>query len=314
MPRLSDLQLASLLEEIAASMRVNMPIADAMQRLRARRLGAVARAAGRIADRLEQGTSLADSIQIVESPLVSQAVAAIRGCEKSGDPSLLSHVAIQLRTRYESNRSARISWLYPFVLLLVGYIVAIVVMAPMVRRNASSGFGWSPWVVDLCEWLEEGWVIPPIIFIVLLIALLLWQIIGKKMPTDASRQLFFRSLADQFQHDVPEDEAIRNAAAMAGDSELMAETSPTLQSPTVLRRISATNTPFSTLHDALSQKDTLLARLRYASEVHRERARKHNYFWGRLAPRIAMVLIGGGLTVSYAWWIIRPVYQQVASW
>ena len=63
-----------------------------------------------------------------------------------------------------------------------------------------------------------------------------------------------------------------------------------------------------------TKQEMLVANLRYAAAVHNERSRRQDYFWGRLLPRVAMVLIGGGLTLAYAWWIIRPVYQQVAQW
>jgi hypothetical protein len=34
----------------------------------------------------------------------------------------------------------------------------------------------------------------------------------------------------------------------------------------------------------------------------------------RLLPRLAMVLVGAGLVLSYAFWVIAPVYREVATW
>ena len=83
MVKLTDLQLASLLEEIGCAMRAGTPIADSMRRLESRRLGRVGRAAQTIASGLERGQSLADSVEGINSATHEQAAAAIRACAGS---------------------------------------------------------------------------------------------------------------------------------------------------------------------------------------------------------------------------------------
>ena len=114
-------------------------------------------------------------------------------------------------------------------------------------------------------------------------------------------------------HDVPEAVAIRAAAEMSGDRELMAIDQPSLESPAVARVISSE----SFLVGApvgIGGKQTLIARLRFLGARHTEQARRRSYIWSRLVPRCAMVVIGAGLTLSYAIWVIAPVYMQVAQW
>ncbi|NNE00638.1 MAG: type II secretion system F family protein [Pirellulaceae bacterium] len=313
MAQLSDLQLASLLDEIAAAMRVGQPIVDAMHRLRERRLGRITKVAARLADKLERGEQLSDAIRFADTPVITQASAAVAACEKSGDPSLLSQVAQQLRARSEHSRAVRLTWLYPVILLAIAYIVAVGAMAPMVRMNNGRDFAWNPWVVSLSRWLETNWWIPPIVLVALAIIMITWKTLQRKMPHHVARQLFCQSLADQIEHGVPTDDAIRGAALMAGNDQLSKQANLTLESPSVVALLSDAAVTMPNLSGGTGQ-EILVARLRYASAIHEEKSRQHDYVLERLLPRAAMVLVGGGLTLAYAWWVIRPIYQQVAQW
>ncbi len=93
----------------------------------------------------------------------------------------------------------------------------------------------------------------------------------------------------------------------------MSISEPTLQNTEVAKIIampepSAANTLDSPL------KETLIAKLRYLGSMHNERARQQAFLWSRFVPRLAMVAVGAGVVFSYAWWVIAPVYRQVASW
>ncbi len=312
MVKLTDLQVASLLEEIACAMQAGTPVVDSMRRLESRRLGRVARAAGAIASRLDRGESVAEAMSATSSSTGPQAAAAIQAAETSGDPSLIERISLQLRERADFSRDSRLAWFYPWMLLLIGYIVAVAVMAPMIRQIHGRDFQWSSWVVGLAIWLQSNWWLPPLIAAGLFVLFLTWLFSRDRFPRHVRMQLFCNALADQFEHDVPEDVAIRAAAALSGDKELMAIEQPSLKSPPVAQIVPKTD---GFLNGAeLNPKQSLIAQLHYLGSIYRERARRNSYFWSRILPRTAMVLIGGGLTLAYAWWVIAPVYREVAQW
>lgn len=313
MVKLNDLQLAALLEEIGATMDAGVPIADAMNRLGSRRLGRVAQMASELGRELALGKSPADAMQGAQSPALEQAAAVVAACEKSKDTSLIRSLASQLRSRHQYTRMTRLTWLYPIFLLAIGYAVAAAVMAPLVRYNQGRDFAWDNWIFQLATWLGEFWWVPPIVFIIAAVVILMYVSQQRRMPMHASKQMFFHCLADQVEHGVPESDALRTAALMSAQEAIAADANPTFDSPAVKEVMSQTYDPVAGVVGA-NEQSTLVARLRYASALHREEARKNEYFWGRLAPRIAMVVFGGGFTIAYAWWIIRPVYQQVAQW
>ncbi len=313
MATLNDLQLATLIEEIAAAMRIDAPVGDAMRRLSGRRLGSVARSARTIAGALDQGKSVADAIRLSNQPLVLQVSAAVATCEASGDPTLLLHVADQLRSRHEHSRLSQLAWLYPLLLAVVAYAVAVLVMAPMIRQNVGRNFSWDGWVVRTSRYLEHSWPIPIAIAVVVLILVLLWVLRQHRLPKSVRRFLFCQALADQLEHSVPENEAIRSAALMAGMSDLAQQSDLRVQSPEIAKWVSPPVLQIPNI-DGIDTQGILVANLRHASVFHSESARQHQYLWGTFFPRLAMILIGGGLTVAYAWFVIRPIYLQVEQW
>jgi hypothetical protein len=197
-------------------------------------------------------------------------------------------------------------------LLGVGYLVGVLVMAPVIRQINGPDIHWAGWTVSLASWLESNWWLPPVLVVVAIALLLAWVYSRSRFSRPARVGLFCNTLADQFAHDVPEDVAIRAAAEMSGDPELIAVHEPSLKAPAVARLLASTSFPGESL--GISNQQALVAQLRYLGSVHMEKARRRGYFWSRLVPRAAMVLIGGGLTLAYAWWVIAPVYVQVAQW
>jgi hypothetical protein len=313
MVKLTDLQVASLLEEIACAMRVGTPIADSMRRLESRRLGRIAGAAKTVADGLERGETIADAISKIASPASAQAAAAIRACQENGNSGLLERMAHQLRLRSEHARSFRLAWFYPWLLLAVGYFVGVAVMAPMIREMHGQPIDWPTWLVGLSNWLQGNWWLPPLMIAIGLVGFVFWLRSRDRFPRSVRLGLFCNSLADQFTYDVPEDVAIRTAAEMSGDVGLMSISQPTLQSAEVARIIAMSDpSEAKFLHSPL--KETLIAKLRFLGSLYNERARQQAFLWSRFVPRLAMVAVGFGITFSYAWWVIAPVYRQVAQW
>ena len=310
MPKLPDLQASLLLEEIACAMRIGAPMDESLRRLQSRRLGAVGSVAGRIADGVEQGLSVAEAIRAVDPE--SEAAAAVEVCQRRGDPSLLEQIAFQLRRRASVRAESRLAWFYPWVLLAVGYLVAVFVLAPMVRRFNGDGVRWPNEIVAAAEWLENNWWIP-VIIVVAVLGVLSWLF---RRSTRQSRpirlSLFCSALAEQIQHDVPEAEALRLAAGLAGDASLMSSGEATLLSPIVVDRIDGSGDWQRMVKQG--DKLSMVAALRYRARSYEEQARRRDFLWMRVVPRALMVLVGAGLVLAYVWWVIAPVYRQVATW
>jgi hypothetical protein len=205
-----------------------------------------------------------------------------------------------------------LAWFYPFVLLFVGYLVAVLVLAPVVRQLNGEGVNWPVWVVSAAEWLVTGWWIPPVMALVLfvLLATVLWP--RAKYSRPIRRALFCSALADQVVHDIPESEAVKLAADFSGDSTLRALQQPAFLAPAVVRVVDGGG-DWQQIVDQ-SDKVSMVAALRYRARYYEERARRREYLWVRTLPRTLMVVVGAGLALSYVWWVIAPVYRQVATW
>ncbi len=310
MPKLSDLQASLLLQEIACAMRMGAPLDQSLRRLESRRLGAVGHSAGLIADGIEKGLTLSESVRQLDPG--GMAAAAAEACERSGDPGLLDQFAFQLKRRAFVRSESRLAWFYPWVLLLVAYVVGALVMAPLVRRYSAEGFHWPNWVITAAEWIGVyGWI-PPAVAILLFAAMSFWLWRRRTHSRPMRLSLFCAALADQISRDRPEREAISLAADFSGDPSLKSVVEPSLLSPEVVRAVDQRGD----WREIVEQGDTLsmLAALRYRALLYEQSAQRRDYLWMRFLPRLAMVLVGAGLVLSYAWWVIAPVYREVATW
>ncbi|TWU47249.1 Bacterial type II secretion system protein F domain protein [Rubripirellula tenax] len=331
MIKLSDLQLAGVIDEIACAMKSGAPVERAMRRLQTRRMGRVGRCAGQIADQLDRGQSLEQAISVIRSPMTSQISAAIAAVGRGADQRLISRLGQQLRRRSQFMGTAVIAYFYPIVLLMVAYVATVMVAVPLVNRNQGRDFRWEPWLVSACQWLEQNAWWPPLI--ALLIGVLIWWLLTGRssLSRHARLSLFFYSLADQIEADVPEQEAIVHAAKLSGDSMLSGLENPTLASPPIAKLIgraseltdideeqrtnAAVTVSGSNSGSSLGMPPSILAaRLYFLGSWHAEASRRSGYFWSRFLPRTLMVVVGCGFVISYAWWVIAPVYRQVAQW
>ncbi|TWU51363.1 type II secretion system F family protein [Rubripirellula reticaptiva] len=330
MVKLSDRQFAGLIDEIACALASELPVEAAMRRLQKRRMGRVGTAAGRIADRLERGQSIEDAVGEVASPMTAQVSAAIEASGRGGDVRMVSRLAQQLRRRDRFAGATRIAYFYPLLLAVIAYVTTIKVVVPLVLKNEGRDFQWSPWLVAMCGWLNQNvWMVP---IVAGLLGLLIWGALRARnaLPRHSRLSLFFYSLADQIMNDVPEEEAIQRAAKLSGDAALQSIKHPSLSASAIAKLIGQSSEladidgdelalSFS-LNDsassstALREPSILVARLYYLGARHAESSRRRAYFWSQLMPRVAMVVVGCGFVFTYAWWVIGPVYREVAQW
>ena len=313
MAKLSDLQLAALLEEIASTMKADMPIIESMKRLSTRRNGTIGKLSGTIAAALERGESLPDALRHSGAPLSGEAAATVQACQAGGDPSLLSSMAQLLRARLRHQQAARFAWLYPFALLVVAYLAGVFIMIPLVLQNVGLDYEWPQAVVAVSRWLNVMWMVPLIVFVVVLLPIV-WIMNSKRsLPRDVRKYIFCRSLADQIHRGVPESDAIRHAGEMSGVPDFAGTADETLQSPAVASLLRRAPAQVIAMADG-APSQTIVAKLSFVATVFEQRARTRDYIWTHVVPRVGMILIGGGITLAYVCWFIAPVYRQVGQW
>lgn len=325
---LTDVQFADLIDEIACAMRFDTPIVDAMRRLHQRQLGRIGVVAGRVADQLERGISVGDAISGIASPVATQVSAAIGSVQTTGNVTLLERLAAQLRHRHHIAGSVRLGYFYPLVLATVAYVSLVMVAAPLVRDHQSRDLAWSPWLTSTLAWLQANVLIIPTLGLGLAVVMYIAFQFRHPLPRHDRISLFCHGLADQIDAGVPEGDAIRHASTVAGYPAAMPVEEPTLSMPAIahlLRQASIEPSSWNRSGEA-NGKDVneeamtdespnlLSAQLRFLGHHHAEVARRSDYIWTRLMPRLTMIVVGSGFVLGYAWFIIAPVYQQVARW
>ncbi|WP_442506566.1 type II secretion system F family protein [Novipirellula sp. SH528] len=313
MVKLSQLQLAALLEEIASAMRRDVSVADALRRLERSRLGRVGRVAGVVAEKLEQGQTIASALDWPAFPNRAQLAACVNTCEQSGDARLLDRLASLLRKQADYRRNIRLAWVYPVMLVVLAYAVLVLFMTRMVLGESTPDIRWPDPVVHFSEWLSAYWIWPAIVFVALIVVAAIYFRSRVPFPKSVRLGLFCESLADQIALDVPDDVAIQNAAALSGAKSYSSITNPSMNSPEIVSMLSHVTMDTMEVPE-VAGKDVLVARLRYLATIHQERARRQRYLWTHLVPRFAIVSFGTLFVFSYIAWVIGPVYRQVALW
>ncbi len=313
MVKLSQLQLAALLEEIASAMRRDVSVADALRRLERSRLGRVGRVAGVVAEKLEQGQTIASALDWPAIPNRSQLAACVSTCEQSGDARLLDRLARLLRKQADYRRNIRLAWVYPVMLVVLAYAVLVLFMTRMVLGESTPDIRWPDPVVHFSEWLSAYWIWPALVFVALIVVAAIYFRSRVPFPKSVRLGLFCESLADQITLDVPDDVAIQNAAALSGAKSYSSLSNPSMNSPEIVSMLSDVTMETMEVPE-VSAKDVLVARFRYLATIHQERARRQRYLWTHLVPRLAIVSFGTLFVFSYIAWVIGPVYRQVALW
>ncbi|TWU37560.1 Bacterial type II secretion system protein F domain protein [Novipirellula aureliae] len=311
--RLTHLQLASLLEEIASAMQTDIPVSDALRRLQGNRLGRVGKVAGSIAERLEAGQNLQSAFDSIGGAMSVQISAGFFAAQKANQPELLKRLANHLRRRDQYTRSLRLAWFYPILLVFVAFLITVRYLAPMVLANLDGGILWPSWVVTTSQYFVTSWEWPLCGLVLLLFLVSLWFCLKGRFPRSIRMQLFCSTLADELEHDVPDKAAIESAACLSGDPELMAIEDPTLAAPPIQRILSEIRLPTDDI-STVDRNRLVIPVLGLVASKHAERAHRQVYFYSRWLPRFAMAVLGGGFIFGYVWFVIGPVYRQVIHW
>ena len=61
----------------------------------------------------------------------------------------------------------------------------------------------------------------------------------------------------------------------------------------------------------VSRQNQLVATFQSLAGQYKSRAGRIDYIWARVVPRVATIVIGGGLVLWYAFRVIVPIYQRL---
>lgn len=312
MRRLSEVRLADFVDEIAAAIRSGTSLSDWMSRLRETQWGWMPRAAKEFSEKIDRGNPAAAALASMHPIFGPQAAAAMELAERSGDSSLLNRLADHLRLRHQLRRESRIAWVYPLALLWVGFCVVVLPFTPMFQpRNPLGKVGpivMPPVAEQTAELIRQNVLGIAVALAAMTIGVLLWQwLLSPRLSRNARRQLLCASLADQIELGVKDQDAIRHAACLADERSLASDPPTTFADPSMQQWVAEAQLPIV----AEDTQANLVAAFRSLATQYQYRTRRSGYVWARVVPRLATVVIGGGLVLGYAIWVIVPIYREM---
>jgi len=324
---LNDLQLADLLDELGAAIECEIPVTGSLRRIADQQRGRLARVAASLLTCMENGESLEASFGRLNLVDQGQLTAAIRGASQTGNSEALRHVAETLRTRHELKNTIRLNWFYPCVLTVVAYTMFVLQLAPTVRENEHLVTRWPTLAVQASFWVENAWWIPPCVACVLLGGLGFQLARPKQLPTAIRQSLFYSTLASQLDAQVPETQAIRTAALMAGEDELAATESASFSTPRVRELMNgdgeasiaeqANNNSASQTLSSVPAQSSLAnaiqrADLRRLALEMQAKARRREVILHRMLPQAVSFCLGLAFILGMVLIFIAPIYAEVS--
>ena len=322
-------ELIALNDEIVALVRAGVPLEEGLLALGGDlrgRLGDVAREAGQ---RIEQGQSLADALEVGPDGYAAVYKAVLEAGQQSGQlASALEGLAVVVRRAADLRRQMLLAWVYPLCVLVLAYGLAVwtvLNLLPMIHASypvqaidqPPLGARWVAWASSLPMWV---WVVPPL---VLAAGLLVLRWMPRRWPGPQSvvranrLAMFVDVLGMLVEQGHPLPESLELAARASGSRELMAESQQLVErlrkgeSPTkkpAAKMASAKSLPPMLLW-VLGGKGVPLAEpLRQLAESYHRIAVRKARFWNAAIPLLLAVTIGGGATLAYSMLVIVPWY------
>lgn len=232
--------LINLNRELLGLCRAGVPLGGGLRRVAGSLAGAAAPLANRLADRIEAGVPLPDALRDHRPQLPEAYLAIVRTAWAAGDPAAGLESFSTLATRQAAvRRAVWLSAVYPLVLCLLGWSLAVYAVAELLPVYAVYDPWLSPLVGTLRLWLLGppglAWVLPS----AGLLAALLWTVASRHAgapgwggpidwgPIARTRRLageahFVELLDLLLSRLTPLPEALRLAAAESGGRQLRA--------------------------------------------------------------------------------------------
>ncbi len=327
MPQLNDLQLADLLDEVGTAIECEVPVAGSLRRIAEHQHGRLGQAATSLLTRMGNGESLEACFETLNLNDAGQVTAAIRGAAQTGNPEVLHHFAETLRTRHELKNTIRLNWFYPCVLTFVAYTMFVIHLAPTVRDNEQLVTQWPSLAVQASFWVENSWWIPPCIASVMLGAMAIYLARSQQLPAAIRQSLFYSTLASQLDAHVPETQALRTAALMAGETELAQTKSASFSTPrvrelmngigehSISEQVNSRSTRQTSLGDPaqpLFANDIQRAELRRLALETENSARRREVILHRILPQAVSFGLGIAMILGMVLIFIAPIYADVS--
>jgi general secretion pathway protein F len=301
--------------------------------------GALHEVSQALAARMSGGASLPEALAAEEGRLPPVYRTVVEAGLRAGRlPAALEAISNYARELAELRRKITLALLYPFMVVVLAYLLFIVFMVDMVERLRETyvflqiPIGWPLAIaVAVADAASHWWWAPAILFAV---AVAWWiatggvrilNFTGPARPLvwipgvgAVSRAFQFANFADLLallvEQQVPLAEGLRLSANATGDSRLRRSASELAQAIELGNYVQGTAfdrrgfPPF--LHWVLTcgQKEWGLARLlRHAGQIYRRRAASLSTWIKLLFPIVAAIVVGGGVTVLYAATLFGPL-------
>ena len=241
--------------------------------------------------------------------------------------NLLERLANRIRSRGDAVRVSRLMWFYPIVLLVVAYAVVLLVVVPLIHEyrfhtiEQPDGVHWPNWITTTVDWIGAAPWIPPIVFLLILILIVLFVRSGHSLGRSlfvgpVRKSLFCHALADHLTEGVLESEAILSASSLSGY--VVASSDPTLKDSEIEALLGqAGGVNEMVVNDEESSRAMVastIAQLRYLGNFFHYASVRHQRRWTIIVPQAATILIGVVFLTGYVWFVLGPVYREVAQW
>lgn len=334
-------QLIALNDEIVSLVRGGVPLELGLRELGGDSAGALQEISQSLAARMNAGASLAQALHAEGSRLPASYRTVVEAGVRAGRlPAALEAISNYARELVDLRRRITLALLYPFIVVVLAYLLFGVFIVQMLRRFRETyeifrlPVHWSLEALSqVAEWVALWWWFPPLCFV----AIAIWWMTtaGARMLTfsGAARPLalipyvgrisryfqyanFAELLALMVEHQVPLPEGLRLTAEATGDARLRRSGREMAES---IERSEPAGSdghrrfgfpPF--LYWVLTCGQTALGMaklLRHAASIYRRQGVTLSHWLKIVFPIAAAVVIGGGVTVLYALSLFGPLAQ-----
>lgn len=334
-------QLIALNDEIVSLVRGGVPLELGLRELGGDSAGALQEISQSLAVRMNAGASLAEALHAEGGRLPATYRTVVEAGVRAGRlPAALEAISNYARELADLRRRITLALLYPFIVVVLAYLLFGVFIVQMVRRFRETyevfrlPVHWSLELLSrITEWVALWWWVPPLGFV----AIVVWWMMtgGARMLTfnGAARPLalipyvgritryfqyanFADLLALMVEHQVPLPEGLRLTADATGAARLRRSGRDLAAS---IERGEPVNggdhrrfgfPPF--LYWVLTCGQTaggMAKLLRHAASIYRRQGVQLSHWLKIVFPVVAAVVIGGGVTVLYTLSLFGPLAQ-----
>ncbi len=326
MMQLATHNLSQLLDEIAAMIAADRPIAAGLFELSDRSLGRFGRVAKGLAKRLQAGESPGNAIASISGNASPQVSAAFELVQRSGSAAPIRSVARSLRTHSETQTQLAIALVYPVITLCIAYFIVTLVIPWFVLCNSHVELGTPsihPQVLAALQFMREHFWLPPLVLGLLALAWFLYvhfsstRVWFSRSRADARWALFCDLLALHVEAGTPMSDAVAAAAKVSGDASFsdrvtraVSERAESAFLPPMLRW------SLSRLNGATGGGESIgdpALELRLLGDWYREQSLSRQRFWIDWFPVLVSIFVMTTVIIVVLLVTILPLYRHLSE-